>query len=69
VSRLNIEIDQPEFLPIEKQILCELLDKHEQYEGQGRDLEARAMARAATIVYRRLKGDFHDTSPTNWGSL
>jgi hypothetical protein len=69
VSRLKILYKDPEFLPVEIQIMKELIDKHEQYECQGRDLEARAMARAVTIMYRRLKGDFEDTDATGWGSL
>ena len=69
VSRLTIDIDQPEFLPVEKGILLELIDTHERYECQGRTFEANSMAKAARIVFRRLKGDFEDTQPTNWGSL
>lgn len=69
MSRLEIDINQPEFLPVEIRILHELKDKHEQYEAQGRDLEARAMARAVTIMWRRLKGEFDDTEPTGWDSL
>jgi hypothetical protein len=69
MSRLDIDINQPEFLPVEVAILHELIDKHEQYEAQGRDLEARSMHRAVTIVFKGLKGDFHDTEPTEWGSL
>ena len=69
MSRLTIDINNPEFLPIEKTILLELVDTHERYEAQGRDFEARAMAKAARIVYRRLVGDFEDTHATGWDSL
>ena len=66
---MDLPIDEPEFLPVETAILCALLDKHEQYEAQGRDLEAKAMARAAHIVWTALKGDFDDTLPSNFGAL
>jgi len=69
MTRINIDINQPEFLPVEKQILLELIDTHERYEAQGRDFEARAMAKATRIVYRRLMGDFEDTHATGWDSL
>jgi hypothetical protein len=69
MSRINLDINQDEFLPVEKQILMELIDTHERYEAQGRDFEARAMAKATRIVYRRLLGDFEDTEATGWGSL
>jgi hypothetical protein len=69
MSRLEIPLDDPEFLMREKEMLCALLDKHEQYEAQGRDLEARGMARAAHIAWQILKGEFVDTRPTMWGDL
>lgn len=69
MSRIELSIDDPEFLPVETQILCALLDKHEQYEAQGRDLEARGMARAVHIVWNTLKGDFEATQPTAWGEI
>jgi hypothetical protein len=69
MCRLEIDIHQPEFLPVEIAVLHELLNKHEQYEAQGRGYEARAMARAVTIMFKGLKGDFHDTQPTGWDSL
>jgi hypothetical protein len=69
MSRLNIDVHNDEFLPIEKAILIELIDTHERYEAQGRDFEARAMAKATRIVYRRLLGDFEDTHATGWDSL
>jgi hypothetical protein len=69
VSRLDIPINEPEFLPVEVAILHALLDKHEQYQAQGRDLEARGMARAAHIMWTILKGDFEATQPTNWSGL
>lgn len=67
--RLDLPINEPEFLPVETQILATLLDKHEQYQAQGRDLEARAMARAAHIVWSGLNGTFGDTQPSEWGEL
>jgi hypothetical protein len=67
--RLDLPIDEPEFLPVETKILSDLLDKHEQYVAQGRDLEAKAMARAAHIVWSGLKGTFGDTQPSTWGEL
>ena len=69
MSRLEIEIAQPEFLPVEVEILHALIDKHEQYEAQGRDLEARGMARAVHIVWDKLKGTFDPTQPTTHGEL
>ena len=69
MSRLTLDINHSEFLPVEKQILLELIDTHERYEAQGRDFEAMAMAKAARIVYRRLVGDFEDTNATGWDSL
>ena len=64
MSRLELDIDQPEFLPIEIQILSALLDKHEQYLCQGRDLEARGVHRSITIIWESLKTGFCDTQPT-----
>lgn len=69
MPRIEIDINQPEFLQVEKQALKELIDKHEQYARQGRFYEAKAMYRAVSILYRALKGDFHDTEPTGWDSL
>lgn len=69
MPRLDVSINEPEFLPIETEILCSLLDKHEQYEAQGRDLEAKGMARAVQIVWEKLKGSFDDTMPTEWADL
>ena len=67
--RLDLPISEPEFLPVETQILATLIDKHEQYVCQGRDLEAKAMARAAHIVWSGLKGTFGDTQPSEWSGL
>ena len=69
MSRLDLDIQQPEFLPVEARILCTLLDKHEQYTGQGRVLEAKAMERAIRIVWDTLKGNFDDTQPSEWVAL
>ena len=69
MSRITTDIDQPEFLLVEKIALRKLKDKHEQYEGQGRDLEARGMHRAFYLVFNTLKGDYEDTKPTHWGSM
>ena len=66
MTRIPLEINQPEFLPIEIMILHCLLDKHEQYEAQGRDLEARGVSTAIKIVYQTLKGDFDSTIPSEW---
>jgi hypothetical protein len=63
MSRLDVDVNQPEFLPTETEVLRKLVDKHEQYQAQGRDLEARAMERAARIVWDTLKGDFDATQP------
>lgn len=64
MSRLEISINQPEFLPVEIQILGALIDKHEQYTCQGRDLEARGVHRCITIMWETLKTGFCDTQPT-----
>jgi hypothetical protein len=69
MSRIDLDIHQPEFLPVEVHALHELVNKHEQYLCQGRDLEARGMARAVGIVFRCFKGDFHDTQPTSWAEI
>jgi hypothetical protein len=69
MSRLDIPLDEPEFLPVEVAILHALMEKHEQYIAQGRDLEARGMARAAHIAWSMLKGEFLDTQPSEWGEL
>lgn len=66
---LLLDINQPEFLPIEVEALRQLLEKHEQYICQGRDLEARGVYRSIGIVYCCFKGDFQDTQPTNWSAL
>ena len=66
MSRLDIDINQPEFLPVEAHILCALLDKHEQYVQQGRPLEAKGMERAIRITWDTLKGNFDDTQPSAW---
>jgi len=67
--RLNLKIDEPEFLPVETQILANLLDKHEQYIAQGRDLEAKGVERSAYIVWAGLEGAFGDTQPSEWSGL
>jgi hypothetical protein len=69
MSRIDVDIHQPEFLPVEIHILGRLLDKHEQYQAQGRDLEARGVARSIGIVYEGLKGTDGDTEPTAYGDL
>lgn len=69
MTRLNVDIHQPEFLPIEVEVLRKLVDKHEQYQAQGRDLEARGMERAARIVWDTLKGDFDATQPSAWVTI
>lgn len=69
LNRIDRSVDQPEFLPVEIRAMRLLADKHEQYQRQARDLEARAMHRAYGIVFRTLKGDFYDTEPTQWDSL
>ena len=69
MGRLDLDIHQPEFLPVEAEILCTLLDKHEQYKSQGRVLEAKAMERAIRIVWDTLKGNFDDTQPSEWVAL
>ena len=66
---MTIDFDQPEFTVIQKMILRELADIHERYEAQGRDFEARGVYKSIVVTYRRLKGDFVDTEPTNWGSF
>ena len=66
---MPLDIHQPEFLPVEIEALRELLEKYEQYIAQGRDLEARGVARCVGIVYRCFKGDFQDTQPTGWSEL
>lgn len=69
MPRLELDINQPEFLPEQIMALHDLMDKHEQYQGEGRDLEARGVERSIGIVYRRFKGDFSDTQPTTHGEL
>jgi hypothetical protein len=69
MSRITTDIDQPEFLLVEKIALRKLKDTHERYEAQGRDLEATAMHRAFYLVFNTLQGDYEDTTPTHWGSL
>lgn len=69
MSRITIDINQPDFLPWEVRALLELVDKHEQYQAQGRDLEARGVERSIGIVYRCFRGDFIDTQPTGMGDL
>lgn len=69
MNLLELNIDQPEFTVAEKLILREMLGKYEQYMRQGRCFEANGVYTAIKITYRRLKGDFEDTTPTNWGSL
>jgi len=66
---LDLPIDQPEFLPVEVAILHALIEKHEQYLSQGRDLEAKGVARSAHIVWTMLKGDFVDTQPSEWSEI
>ena len=67
--RLPIDINQAEFLPVEKHLLGMLLDKHEQYLAQGRDLEAKGVERAVHIVWNGLKGEYVDTRPTGWADI
>ena len=69
MNLLELDIDQPEFTVIEKLILREMIDKYEQYMRQGRHFEGSGVARAIQITYKRLNGDFEDTTPTHWGSL
>ena len=69
MGRIDIDVNQPEFLPVEIMVLHNLLDKHEQYEAQGRDLEARGVYRAIEIIFRTLKGDFEHTQPTSWSEI
>lgn len=69
LSRIETDVDQPEFLLVEKIALRKLKDKHEQYEAQGRDLEATAMRKSFFMVFNTLKGDYVDTEATGWDSL
>ena len=69
MNRLELDIAQPEFLPVQIMALHDLLLKHEQYQCEGRDLEARGVERSIGIVYRRFKGEFTDTQPTERGSI
>jgi hypothetical protein len=66
MTRLDVSVHEPEFLPVEAQILCALLDKHEHYVLQGRLLEAKGVERAIRITWDTLKGNFDDTQPSAW---
>lgn len=69
MSRIVYDLDQPEFTEPVRQGLKNMIDKHEQYERQGRVYEANAMAKAFRMIKRVHKPDFEDTEPTGWGSL
>jgi hypothetical protein len=69
VGRIDVDINQPEFLPVEVTVLHNLIEKHEQYLAQGRDLEARGVYRAVEIVFNTLKGTFDQPQQTNWSEL
>jgi len=66
---IRINFDQPEFTVAQKMLLRELAGHHDRYEALGRDLEARGVYKSIVVCYRKWKGDFVDTEPTNWGSL
>ena len=69
MSRISYDLDQPEFSEKTRMGLRCMIDKHEQYERQGRMYEANAMAKAFRILTRAHNPDFEDTEPTGWGSL
>jgi N-methylhydantoinase B/oxoprolinase/acetone carboxylase alpha subunit len=69
MSRISYDLNQPEFTDEVRAVLRSMIDKHEQYERQGRMHEANAMAKAFRITKRAYKADFEDTEPTGWGSL
>ena len=62
--------DMTPYTDLQKRLLVALIDKHEQYTRQGRDLEAVAMHKSFRMVKRSFRpDDFQDTEPTGWGSL
>jgi hypothetical protein len=69
MSRISYDLNKPEFSEEVRTALRNMIDKHEQYERQGRMHEANAMAKAFRIAKRAYLPDFEDTEPTGWGSL
>jgi hypothetical protein len=65
---ISVDPFDSQFLPVESHALVRLIAKVDQYNAQGRFIEARAMERAVGIVYACFKSDYQDTQ-TGIGEL
>lgn len=69
MSRISYDFSKSNLSDEVRNAMHNMIDKHEQYERQGRMYEANAMAKAFRILKRTHTPDFEDTEPTGWGSL